>query len=273
MKITTLNTTTPTEQPFCKKETLSHSDRIVKIAIASLKELALSLALATITLPFVASAAHASLLLASAIAVVALNTLVRAAASYFKSPFKECGFQKANVLFKYLPPLVLSCLDNTTRDLVVHEGGHALAATLLYKKASPQVEISPFKSGITWYVKYPMSRIGELIGKRFSGMIVSAAGPMACIFTSTALLAISHRIEKIHPQISRYLEVSAIVSIASHVLYALSALLRSFHSKSHDFVALHAAGIHPLASCAIMLACPLIVHIWHYYFKAPAETG
>ncbi len=260
----------------CKTKTINTPDlkhEIIKsVALSSLKELAISLVLAGITCAFVATPIGMATVLGTAVAVVAINTLIRSgigALTYKTENLKKIHTTQAEKAVKrnetvisflqYLAPISFSVLDLTTRDVLVHEGGHALAATLLYaSEHSPTVEVMPLEGGATTYFNQTLTPLGNAIGEKASGLIVSAAGAAASILFAAVNLGVAHLLKDKCPELSRYLNVMAIASIAQHALYAISALWASA-GNGHDFLALWVGGIHPVASVVTMVAIPLLV--------------
>lgn len=240
-------------------------EMINEIAFAALKELAAGMLMASIASIFLATPASASVFFISAIAIVILNVAIRSVSVYLAHriakmpPEKNKTVLKTIIIFcEYLAPLNFSILANSTTDTLIHEGGHALAASALYQNPKPKIEILPFKGGVTSWYMTPLSKLGEFFGAKNSRLIVSAAGPAAGILASTVELGIAHSCRKKHPRLSRYLNVMAIVNIAQHVLYAASAFAVK-NAPGHDFVFLWLGGIHPVASIVTMVALPLIV--------------
>lgn len=249
---------------------------IRKIAIASLKELALALAFAALTCLFVATLAEVSVLISAAITLVAINTLIRAYGAFCsyrisvsrnKETFAYKFFYTSTRICQYATPYTFSILDQTTRDVMVHEMGHAVAATTLFQNANPRIQITPFSGGVTHYFGNRLTKIGAFFGHRDSGLIVAAAGPAFAVATSTVHLVVAHRIRNSRPTVSRYLQATAIRSVYSHVRYALSALSIKSYMPGHDFVVLRAGGIHPLAAVVAMIGLPLIVQLGLILYK------
>lgn len=240
------------------------------VAMASLKEFAIALTFAAITCTFVATPAGASLLIITALAVVALNTIIRAQGGVFTylvhriQDKKSLGYKFCSAsltVCNYLAPISFSVLDSTTRDVVIHEGGHALAASALYKNANPQITVMPLQGGVTSFWINGLTKVGKFFGEKGSRLIVAGAGPAAAVLADSIQIGVAHVIKKTHPTMSRYLKVTAIFSLFGHVMYALSALSTKQQMPGHDFVALWMGGIHPVASIVAMVALPLIVKL------------
>ena len=230
-------------------------DLILAIAKATLKELAVALAFAGVASFFVATTVQAGILFTTAITVVAINILIRTCGAFFHAQ----SWRIPATICNYLAPYTFSTIDQRTRDVLIHEAGHALAAKALFVDAAPRITISAVGTGSTSFVAADLTHLGKYFGKRDSELIVAAAGPALAVITSSAHLAVAHLIRKKYPTLSRYLQVTAIVSVWEHVKYAFSALSVHRYFGSHDFVALKLGGIHPITAIIGMVALPLLV--------------
>ena len=271
----TFNQTARVEQDQQRNEWVSlkeRQDSIIKdIALSSLKELGISLTLAGITCFFVAAPAIPTLL-AGTIGIVAINIFLRSLvgyAAYEIQLMKGDPLINANDLkvaeryyefLQYVCPMTFSILDTSTRNVLIHEAGHAFAAIHLYQNARPWIEIFPFKGGVTHYWVGSLTKMGQFFGSKCSSLIVTAAGPTAGILAATIDIGLAHGLKKKHPKLHRYLLCNAITNIAQHILYALSALWEKKPSSGHDFAKLwKVGGIHPIVAVVCMVALPLIV--------------
>lgn len=248
---------------------------IKEIAKKSLLELAIALLFTGAACFFVATPIGMATLLTASVVAVAINILLRSTCAYLKYRIcqlsmdpsfamrrkKELMEKVLKVLNYFMPITFATVVDTHTRDLLVHEGGHALAASLLIKNSGARVSITPHQGGSTSYRLGALTNIGEFFGRAKSKLIIAAAGPALAVVTSTVGLGISLAVRKSHPELSRYLKVSAIVSIAEHALYALSAFWTSATQKGHDFLQLMAGGVHPAVSVVSIIALPIIVRL------------
>jgi len=159
-----------------------------------------------------------------------------------------------------IAPLNFAQLNLTTRDVLVHESGHALAAHVLYKNARPKIEVFPFQGGVTKYFVTPLSKVGRFFGEKKVHLIVAGAGPAAAVIASSIDIGIAQGCRQSNPRLSRYLNVMAGMNLLNHLAYAYSAFAEaSKKMPGHDFVALWAGGIHPYVSMTATIALPLIV--------------
>lgn len=262
-------------EPFSrlKKETLIH--RLIReVALSSLKELACGLAMTGMTCCFVATAAIPGLWM-TAISIVAFNTLFRCGSAYLEykiqqlkhSRFNESDrikdLEKCQNFLQFICPISFSGLDQMTTSVLTHEAGHALAAAAVYEHANPRIEIFPGKGGMTTFNPSALTHFGKWLGPKLSAVFTILAGPVAGIFSATALLGLSHYLQDNHPRLSLYLQISAVVNIVQHVFYALSALGQKASSMAgHDFVMLWKIGhIHPIIAAISMAALPILVKV------------
>ncbi len=258
---------------------------IKEIAKRSLIELAVSLAFAGITCAFIATPVGMATVLICAVAAVAINILLRSAASYCKYRIhqlefkntpqaldKKMLFQAALGFLNYLVPAAFDSLVYTNAAVVVHEGGHALAAQALIKNPRVNVKVNPFEGGLTSYRFGALTKAGEFLGRSNSKLIIAAAGPVLAIATATVTFGTAIALRKKHPELSRYLKTTAIGDFIQHIFYAISALWTSSAQKSHDFVQLMAGGIHPVAAAVSMLAIPIIVRIGFFIYDKVKES-
>ncbi|MEI7488668.1 MAG: hypothetical protein WCJ72_14915 [Chryseobacterium sp.] len=232
------------------------------VALASLKEFALSLCMVGVAAFFVASTSL-TLFAVSAIGLIAINTLIRSGAAYYTADYlktkDQTSLEIGNIL-QFLCPIMFSVLDSTTRQVLVHEMGHALATHLVYQIPKTTIKIFPFSGGEARYFSSKLTKIGDWLGKKTSQLVVSGAGPAFGILLASSDIFIAHKIKKEHPLLSRYLIASAIDNISEHVLYALSAFW-TVSKPGHDFLALAAGGIHPAVAICTMVALPLIIKL------------
>lgn len=243
---------------------------IKDVALSSFKELNVTFVLTGVTCLFVASPAIPTLLITT-IGILALNLLIRSVTGYLTYALERTKrvpsskedvetMQITHSFLQYLCPMTFTILDTTTRDVLVHESGHALTAMALYQNAKPRIEVFPLEGGVTRYSTGPMTKLGEFFGRKVSGVIVSGAGTAFSIIFATINIGLAHHFKQDHPELHRYFLCMAICTIAQHAIYALSALWEKRPSSGHDFVKLwRVGGIHPVISVICMIALPLIV--------------
>lgn len=270
-----------------KAQIAKDSNRALKIALIktivkkTLIELAVSLAIAGVTCFFIATPIGMATVFIAAIATVALNIIFRsigALAEYKiqqlqkkndprdQSTLKNYKFVKR--ITNYLAPITFAVgLDMHTRDVVLHESGHALAANLLIKNPKTKISVQPLNGGQTTWRLGSLTKLGEFFGRTNAKLIVAAAGPALSVCTSIASICASIGLRKSQPELSRYLRIAAIVSIAQHAFYALSALWASPINNGHDFLRLWAGGVHPIVSVISIVAIPILVGAGFFIYE------
>lgn len=243
-----------------------------KVAILSVKEAAVAACFAGVSYFFVATTALPTLL-TLAVTMLAINTLlssVNGGLTYLR--LHRCPQGKINYLLgkvitvlDWIAPLQFAKFDDITRNTLVHEGGHALAAGVLFKNARPSISLTLDGGGATSYYIKELSWLGNQIGKLNSKIIIAAAGPFLEIVTATAMIGCAYRVREKNPELRRYLLCSAIMSIFNSVKYALSALSNVKFNPAHDFMYLWKIGtIHPVVSAVSMIALPALVQLGLY---------
>jgi hypothetical protein len=243
------------------------SSIIKSIALGALRELAISLALVGITCFFVATSEGVALLLTLALITTIVHTVLRSAASYFHyqehvskvegSPESGRVYKALSSFLRTLFPAPLALLDCTTRDVVVHELGHAVAASALFQNASPSITVYPLMGGATSYHDNELTSFGKFIGAKNAERIVSGAGAGAAVLFSTASLLYAKNHCEDNSELQMYLTATATHSIVQHVIYALSAFWAPFN-MGHDFISLWVYGIDPITAATAIVAAPVI---------------
>ncbi len=248
----------------------SKREIITRLFKSCFVEIACSVALTGVSYMFTSEEGRFSLLVLSG-AIVAANVLFKSAAAYLNyrnqqisdeipsNIEKKKALSSVGETIKWLIPFNFALLYNATAGVLIHEGGHALAASLLYKNAQARVVIDfPFE-GSTSFINRGLSVIGSSLGSSGAKILVAAAGPLAIVSTVSVVILVAMRIHKSHPKLSKYLYFSSLFSLIYNVRYALSALIVSVAVLDHDFVQLSNHGIHPLVAAGAMLAIPAIV--------------
>lgn len=246
---------------------------ITNIAINSLIELTASLAMVGVTIPFVATGAGALTILAAAGTTFCGNTALRCIQGHEQSCRLEEAKSKGEEFveqeqlklkreeegYSLQRAFIFSFLDNATRDVLVHEMGHAITAQALFKTRAA-IEIFPLRGGVTQFSPAPLTNLGKYFGARHSNMLIAGAGAAAALLFVLVNLSAAHFLEKEHQEASLYLMMMAIMSIVNHTVYALSALLPS-KLIGHDFIMLAKFGIHPLFAAAFILLVPAVFEL------------
>ncbi|WP_059061190.1 hypothetical protein [Candidatus Protochlamydia naegleriophila] len=268
MSITALRMDAPLRGNYNELEVVDDAELrnklIQEVALSTLKDIAASCVITGVTCYFVATSAIPTLLI-GAISMIAMNLVLRSLSAGTLWMIYHEREHNPLLLFAYqlsqcMCPISFSILESMTTSVVIHEAGHALAATAVYNNSHASIEIFPFLGGVTRYYEGALTKFGEHLGPRASRLFVNAAGPLAGILAASCEIGLSHYVKEDHPQLSLYLLSMGVMTVAQHVMYALSALSQELPSPGHDFVGLwKVGGIHPLTSVVCMLALPLLV--------------
>lgn len=249
------------------KHTLRNN--IIKdVALKSFSEFVMTSVMVGITCIFVATPAIPSLVIYN-VSILAFSIILRAAGgavlykSHVELAERKINEAEAKILrlfeksTKFFCPALFSSLCCTTSHVVVHESGHALAIYSLFANSKPVITIKPFEYGFTSFIPGTLSSLGAKIGLKWSMLIVTAAGSIAGVVTSTVIYAIGRAILSRAPELARYMEAYGISGIAIHAAYPISDL---FSSGGGDFYKIwKTTGIHPLVSFIGVVALPIIV--------------
>lgn len=147
--------------------------------------------------------------------------------------------------------------DYLTFNTLIHELGHAIAGRILLNDTLPRIVIRlPFRSQTIF--TYPsLTALTKKIGKKATLTIVSASGTISAMLFNVMQLMIARPLKRVSTLVKDNLRTAAIISIAGHVLYALSALW-STHVSNDFFWIWRSGGIHPLVSILGIIALPAI---------------
>ena len=247
---------------------------IKEVALLALKELVFCLPFAYAASLFAVTPIVASMFLQCTVTIVALAALLRMSSFWLKAlkphlqPFYQSWAMRIAQGCDYWAFTSVILNDLSTRKLVIHEGGHYLAASLLFRGSRPRITLNhPFLGGSTAFSTYRLTPLGSLFGNHSSRLIIAAAGVAAELAVSIVEMGIDHFQSGKRPQLCKYLYASAIATITNAALYALSALLNPDPSSGHDFAQLAAGGIHPLLATAVILAVPYAAKRAMEYYK------
>lgn len=272
----------PPESVYPSKKT--KKEIITGLFKSCVVEIACSFALTGVSYIFISEEGRFSLLVLSG-AVVAVSVLFKSIAAYLKyrnqqisdeipsNIEKKKALNSVGETLGWLVPFNFALLYNATAGVLIHEGGHALAASLLYKNAQARVVINFLFEGSTTFINRGLSVIGSSLGISGAKILVAAAGPLAVIATVSAVILVAMAIQKSHPKLSKYLYFSSLFSLVYNVRYALSALTASVTALDHDFVQLSNHGIHPLVAAGVMVAIPAIVAIVYCRVKKSFDAS
>lgn len=139
-----------------------------------------------------------------------------------------------------------------------HEMGHAKMVELMYEGANPQVEVWPFKGGVTRWQQGPLSEVGKKFGPDGARAMVSAAGTMVDLGIATTSFGVGFKLRKKHPVVGTAMMVYGGMTVLNSISYAATAVggdLAALARQGNDFASIAVrTGVPPLASIAIMAA-------------------
>ncbi|MCB1083768.1 MAG: hypothetical protein KDK61_05625 [Simkania sp.] len=244
-----------TEIPSLYEWAQTNREKLIQqVALPAIRDVCLGVTFCAVTSFFVTTTPGLITLAVLPVAVTVANIYFRTVLLYFQD-FK-LDMSDIWGYVAYGPLLSFSLLDLTTRQVLIHEGGHYLALKLFYEKVQPTIEVYPLIGGITrWSSPSHLSDWGKRLGRENVEAAVAAAGVVATQLMNVPTLVVGHYLGG---QIGSYLEASAYISALGDATYALSALFLKASSSS-DFVQLNKYGIHPFISAATTLLIPLAV--------------
>lgn len=244
-----MNSITPTREfsifSWMEKNREELTEKVVR---AAFQDVLLGLTLSTITAPFVLTRIGLITLFSLPLALTVANAFYRT--------LSIINPHHCNVFFSYAPAVSFGMVDLSTRQVLIHEGGHALAHKLFYKHVKVSIEVYPLIGGVTKFSRMKdLTEWGLATRREWIGPIISAAGPLATMVVGLPTLILGHYQGG---EFGKYLQTSVFLSVLSDAIYALEAL-SSPTKSSHDFGNLKRAGIHPLTSAATVILIPLLL--------------
>ncbi len=169
----------------------------------------------------------------------------------------------------YIDKLALGyCFNLCGPYYLIHEGGHALMALALFRKANPKIQFHPFGPGQTNYaISYGLTSLGKMLGRQTALLAVAAAGILFTTLTALVEFAISRDLQEHFPRVAECLNLHAQVQILHDLLYCFSTFTTDANDLSHDLMTLwQDGGIHPLAPVALMIGLPVIQKLFKRRF-------
>lgn len=243
-----------------------------RVLLTGLQEFAFMLASISVAAPFMVPATLASFYLKIAAIACAVNMGLRTLGVYLTRECRELAtidtdearskLHTRQLIVDGLPlvsAIGMCGLYQVTADSLIHEQGHKTAALQLYDNSNPRIEIFGDGTAATYFFSSSLSSLGRSLGRNASDMIVSAAGTLTSFTVALSMLTAAHVIENSHPELSKTLNLIAVVSILQSTIYAISALFTSF--PGHDFAALWMHGIHPLILAGFLILIPILLKL------------
>ena len=257
-------------------------ERVKTVALKCFKEFSFSLCLKFVISSFVVSSAGLSLLFNTILIQLAVSTVLHSIGEF--ADYKAEQNQNAPSLYQSTPSLTgwlsafnLGLLTGYDAQNLIHELGHTITSTFLYKNPRPIIEVYPLIGGLIQFYKSGLSNLGKSIGPSSTTLLIFAAGPGLTLVISTALLSIGIAMRKEYPNLYRYPVTWSIIDFLHHVHYAYSAIAADKWNLLHDFVHLSIFGVDPLTTCIGILAIPVIVGVSMYfketYLDAPTPVA
>lgn len=256
-----LNPSPPRIASTTSKPLFDSKSIIQKIAQESFAELAVSAAIGSAVCLFTTTPLSCWMIFGAMITQIAINGIARWTAAYASYKKEEGGSDEKTYDWiawgsNYICPITFSCFTATNGQVLIHETGHALAASVLHKQSHPLIRIHPWKNGMVFYNSRQLSSLGKYLGRQKSLLVIVLSGPALTLLVSTILLGVSIQMKK-NSRLKAYLESVALNDFYNHFLYALSALRLSPLQLSHDFVLLASFKIHPIAAAVAIATIPI----------------
>ncbi len=157
----------------------------------------------------------------------------------------------ARPIFINTATLKLNCL--------IHEMGHACAASLLFVKANPEITAT-FTTGRTAYaVSYGLTALGKVLSRSSALLAITAAGLLTPSLCCIAEFAFAERLITYHPQLSAFLIDHGLSQLAQTLLYGMTTFFASNSDLQHDFINLwQLGGLHPMILLLLIVGLPLM---------------
>ncbi len=170
----------------------------------------------------------------------------------------KSGYHLFLKVIEWIPPTNFALLFGTTGNLLLHEAGHVVAASAVYNNLESQITITGLFRAATSWTRIGTTFFGDLMGELNARLFVCVAGSLTATFIASIALVASVYYKDRFPELSKYVILSALVTIAYQILYALSALVASQSDLGHDFVMMWQVGVHPILSSLILASIPVI---------------
>ncbi len=236
--------------------------RISPIALKALLELGVAISLNLVVLSFIVNplTAPLSIVFLNPMLIASFATVVVKTAweIYNSSPSKGDTFTDG--VRGLAKTSIANCAGLAGPIPAIHECGHVIAASALFKEPNIKVTINPFKGGNTSYtVSKGLTKVGEFLGKENAILLTTAAGFMASTFFAMFEFGLAYHLKEQYPNLSECLNHHAIAQILNDVVYALTTFFTHQSNLGHDFMRLwQVGGVHPLIPIAFMIILPLI---------------
>lgn len=236
---------------------LSQNEKIRKIAIQTLTELAVCFSMGLIV----------SFYAPVGITYVLLNPLIHCAGMFFLRFFQMSRPEK-----NWMPAVRGTFFaQKIGSDFLTftHEAGHALGTCLVYQNPRPSIQIFPLKGGYTSFFVEPLTSFGRRLGAKYAVAWVTLAGPLYTLTISAILLWVGLKLIPTKKELAAYLMCYSFTDFMNHSYYALSTLWTPVENSGHDFVRLSLIlGLPPIPMAIAILAIPIFI----FYRTWPREV-
>ncbi len=249
------------------------ADLVSRVALKCLKELGAALLLGAAVACFVPSPAGISFMISALFVQMSVSLFFHslgAFASYqISKQTKPSGpYLRVLSLCEWATGTNFAIFSGLNTQTLVHEAGHALAATAVYKNPRPQIILQPFFGGLTQFYKTGYTSFGKKIGSVAATCLVVASGPALTLLVSSALLLIGLSMKEKYPQFGKYLICWSLLDFYNHAHYAYSATWANPSDLTHDFVHLSVFGLKPMTATIGIAAIPLMMMAGSYWKKS-----
>jgi len=235
----------PARLPIPVSHTPPRTSPFVEVALRALRELALSVSLGAVCCLFTAM----PLILWGGIALQWMtNTALRIALVAMGYPPDNWVTAAITALGSLLNPQIL-----------LHELGHALAASRLLEKCHPTIKLFPYIGGSTLFKVSRPTPLGKTLGETNIRPLIAGAGPLLSLSFSVVQWLFAAQLFSHAPELRRMLTMASLINFAFHALYAMSAIAAPAQYLENDFVVLKLAGFSPIIATIALLAIPLML--------------
>lgn len=247
----------------CANVSFPRRDVVKQVALACLKELAISLTLGITVASFVPSAIGLQHLLIAFLTQTAFSLVLHSLGAYAA----QKKFSRFLSFCEWLTGANFAISSGYNTQLLIHETGHALGALAVYKRPFPQIEIYPFIGGHTQFSKRALTVFGKSVGPVAATCIFVASGPALTLLVSSVLFGLGLFIKEKHPKLGKAFIAWGILDFVYHAKYAYSALTANSSDVAHDFVRLGILGLDPVTATIGIIAIPIIITLGAHLCK------
>ena len=199
------------------------------------------------------------LIIAKAVFALSINFICRGIKSWVDHTRQRSTLEIERFLLKVggvflnvVCAMQLASVDQYTRNVLVHEGGHALTGLVVFANAYPKVQITGPAAGSTEML--PINVNKPIVGFKGSEFLYTAGGPIASLCSVVVMVAIAHFWGDAYDGFDQYLYEAAGLTAIQHIEYARTSSL----SSSHDFGSMAKMGMPQWIWVALFVLVPLL---------------